>query len=94
MPNSHFNERFDYAYSGLGIYYENGKIVVGDVIEGSPAAKAKILSGDEIFSVGNNLSHNIQTYKNILQTPNEDIKVIIKRGAAFLMLNLRTTSIK
>jgi len=94
LPNSHFNERFDYAYSGLGIYYENGKIVVGDVIEGSPAAKAKILSGDEIFSVGNNLSHNIQTYKNILQTPNEDIKVIIKRGAAFLMLNLRTTSIR
>jgi hypothetical protein len=94
LPNSHFNEKFDYAYTGLGIYYENGKIVVGDVIEGSPAAKAKLLPGDEIFSVGNNLSHNIQTYKNLLQTPNEDIKVIVKRGAAFVMLNLHTSTIR
>jgi len=94
LPNGHFNEKFDYAYTGLGIYYEDGKIVVGDVIDGSPAAKAKILVGDEIFSVGNNLSHNIMTYKNILQTPNEDIKVIIKRGEAYVMLYLHTTSIK
>jgi hypothetical protein len=94
LPNGHFNEKFDYAYTGLGIYYEEGKIVVGDVIEGSPAAKAKILVGDEIFSVGNNLSHNIMTYKNILQTPNEDIKVIVKRGENFVMLYLHTTSIK
>jgi PDZ domain/Aspartyl protease len=94
LPNGHFNEKFDYAYTGLGIYYENGKITVGDVIEGSPAAKAKILPGDEIFAVGNNLSHNIMTYKNILQTPNEDIKVIVKRGEAFIMLTLHTISIK
>lgn len=94
VPNSHFNERFDYAYTGLGIYYENGKIIVGDVIEGSPAAKAKILPGDEIFSVGSNLSHNIQTYKNILQTPNEDIKIIVKRENAFIMLNLHTAMIR
>ncbi|GAB2839884.1 aspartyl protease family protein [Ferruginibacter profundus] len=94
LPNGHFNEKFDYAYTGMGIYYENGKITVGDVIEGSPAAKAKIMAGDEIFSVGNNLSHNIMTYKNILQTPNEDIKVIVKRGEAFLMVTLHTVSIK
>jgi hypothetical protein len=94
LPNSRFNEKFDYAYTGLGIYYEEGKIVVGDVIEGSPAAKAKIMVGDELFSVGNNLSHNIMTYKNILQTPNEDIKLIIKRGEAYVMLYLHTVSIK
>jgi hypothetical protein len=94
LPNAHFNEKFDYAYTGLGIYYEEGKIVVGDVIEGSPAAKAKIKVGDEIFSVNNNLSHNIMTYKNILQTPNEDIKVIVKRDESFVMLYLHTTSIK
>jgi len=94
LPNGHFNEKFDYAYTGLGIYYEEGKIVVGDVIDGSPAAKAKIMVGDEIFSVGNNLSHNIMTYKNILQTPNEDIKLILKRGEAYVMLYLHSTSIK
>lgn len=94
LPNGHYNEKFDYAYTGLGIYYENGKIVVGDVIEGSPAAKAKLLPGDEIFSVANNLSHNIQTYKNLLQTPNEDIKVIVKREGAYIMLNLHTSIIR
>ncbi|MGC4101077.1 aspartyl protease family protein [Ferruginibacter sp.] len=93
-PNGHFRDNFDYAYTGLGIFYENGKIIVGDVIEGSPGAKAKIKVGDELFSVNNNLSHNIMTYKNILQTPNDDIKVIVKRGETFIMLNLRPASIK
>ncbi|MEY2917152.1 MAG: hypothetical protein RIS73_866, partial [Bacteroidota bacterium] len=94
LPNSHFNESFDYAYTGLGIYYENGKITVVDVIEGSPAEKAKFMAGDEIFSVGSNLSHNIMVYKNILQTPNQIIKVIVKRGKDFVMLELHTLSIK
>ncbi len=94
LPNSHYNESFDYAYTGLGIYYVDGKIMVEDVIEGSPAAKAKFMPGDELFSVGNNLSHNINVYKNILQTPDQQIKVIIKRGDNFIMLNLRTISIQ
>jgi len=94
LPNSHFADRFDYAYTGLGIYYENGKIVIGDVIEGSPAAKAKIKAGDELFAVGNNLTHNITAYKNILQTPNEDIKVIVIRNGVFLTLSLHTTTIR
>lgn len=94
LPNSHFNEKFDYAYNGLGIFYENGKIVVGDVIAGSPGAKANIMIGDEIFAVGNNLSHNIMSYKNILQTPNEDIKMVVKRGVNLITVTLHTTSIK
>jgi hypothetical protein len=39
LPNSHFNESFDYAYTRLGIYYENGKIIVEDVIKDSPAIR-------------------------------------------------------
>ena len=94
LPNNHFNESFDYAYTGLGIYYVDGKIMVEDVIDGSPAAKAKFMPGDEVFTVGNNLSHNINAYKNILQTPNQIIKVIVKRGEDFKILNLHTKSIK
>jgi hypothetical protein len=94
LPNSRFNEIFDYAYTGLGIYYENGKIVVGDVIEGSPGAKAKFKVGDEIFAVDKNFSHNINTYKNILQTPNAEIRVIIKRDDQLVQLSLRTQSIR
>ncbi len=94
LPNSHFNETFDYAYTGLGIYYVDGKIIVEDVIEGSPAAKAMFLPGDEIFSVGSNLSHDINVYKNILQTPDEIIRIIVKRKENFVMINLHTISIK
>ena len=94
LPNSHFNDNFDYAYSGLGVYYTNGKIMIEDVIEGSPADNAHFKVGDEIFSVGGNLSHNIQVYKNLIQVPNENIKIIINREGKLMMINLKTASIE
>ena len=94
QPNKHFKESFDYAYTGLGIYYDDGKIIVEDVIEGSPGAKAKFMVGDEVFAVNNNFSHNINAYKNILQTANEEIKVIVKRNQQLIVLNLYPVSIK
>lgn len=94
IPNSHFREVFDYAYTGLGIYFTDGKIMVEDVIEGSPAAKAKFMAGDELFAVNNNFSHNINAYKNILQTPNEEVKVIVIRNKLFVQLTIYTKSIK
>ena len=93
-PNNGFYERFDYAYTGLGIYYTNGKIMVEDIIAGSPADKAKFKVGDEIMVVGTNFSHNINTYKNLLQVPNQDIKVIVKRGENLITLLLSTISIR
>jgi len=93
VPNSHFNEPFDYSYTGLGIYYVDGKIIVEDVIENSPASRSGFLVGDEIFAVDNNITHNIQTYKNILQTPNVRIRVIVKRNNEMKLLLLKTESI-
>jgi len=93
LPNTHFSEPFDYAYTGLGVYYVDGKIMVEDVIEGSPADKAQFKVGDEIFSVDANLSHNIQVYKNLLMQTTADVKVIVKRNDKFILLSLRTISI-
>lgn len=93
LPNSHFNESFDYAYTGLGIYYEEGKIIVEDVIPGSPADKARFKLGDEVIAVDRNFSLNIQAYKNILQTPNASIKVIVRRNGSLKELTLYTKSI-
>jgi len=93
LPNTHFTDLFDYAYTGLGIYYIDGKIIVIDVIDDSPAQKAGFIAEDEVISVGNNLSHNIQFYKNMLQIPNQKIKVIVKRGKDLLQLLLKTESI-
>jgi hypothetical protein len=93
LPNSHFNDQFDYAYTGLGIYFIDGKIMVEDVIAGSPAHKAGFEVGDELFSVGNNLSNNIQQYKNMLLVPNQQLLVIVRRNASLLRLKLFTKSI-
>lgn len=93
-PNAHFNESFDYAYTGLGIYYVNGKIMVEDVIAGSPADKAKFKVDDEVLAVDKNLSLNMQVYKAMLQRPNESIKVLVRRGKGELKeLTLNTVRI-
>jgi predicted aspartyl protease len=93
-PNGNYNESFDYAYTGLGIYYIDGVISVEDVIPNSPAAKAGILVGDQIVGVGNNLSNNIQVYKDLLQTPNASINVLIKRNEKMKFVVLNTISIR
>lgn len=93
-PNSHFNENFDYAYTGLGIYMVNGKILVEDVIKGSPADKAHFNVNDEIIAVDKNFSLNMQAYKYILQRPYESIKVLIKRDGVLKELTINTVSIR
>lgn len=93
QPNSHYDDQFDYAYTGLGIYYIDEKIVVVDVIANSPGEKCGFQPDDEIISIGNNFSKNIQQYKNLLQTPNETFKVIIKRGKELKELTIRPKSI-
>ena len=93
-PNAHFDETFDYAYTGLGIYFVNGKVVVQDVIDNSPAAKARFQVNDEVLAVDRNFSQNMQTYKSLLQRPNESIKVLIRRESGELKeLTLNTARI-
>lgn len=92
-PNSHFKDPFDYVYTGMGIYFEKGKIMVEDVIKDSPADKAGIMIGDVIFSVNKNFSNNIMVYKNLLQVANERIKIIVFRDGKPLEITLRTSTI-
>jgi predicted aspartyl protease len=94
LPNSNFKEPFDYAYTGLGIYFVDGVIVVEDIIATSPADRAGFKIGDEIIGVNSNLSNNIQAYKDILQTTNESIKILIRRKNVIKLLTLNTLSIR
>ena len=93
LPNSHFNEPFDYAYTGLGIYYENGKIIVEDIIKNSPADRCGFKLNDQVIGIGGNFSNNIQAYKNLLQVTGERIKIVVKRNEELIVLSLRTESI-
>ncbi|MBW7889795.1 MAG: aspartyl protease family protein [Chitinophagaceae bacterium] len=93
VPNSHYRSPFDYAYTGLGIYFIEGRVQVEDVIPGSPGEKAGFKSGDIIISVGNNMSNNIQAYKNLLQVTGQKIKIIVNRSDSLLVLSLKPASI-
>ncbi len=93
LPNRHFHEPFDYAYTGLGIYFIDGKVMVEDVIPGSPAEKAGFRVGDQVYSMGTNFSQNIQEYKNMLLVANQRLKVIVLRENNLYELLLKTVSI-
>jgi hypothetical protein len=80
VPNSHFPEPFDYAYSGVELYLIDGEILIGDVAKGSPAEKAGLLEGDVVVAVNTNFSQNLNQYKAALQNTRGTAKFIIRRG--------------
>lgn len=92
-PNSHFNDAFDYSYTGIELYYINGQIIIGDVAKGSPAEKIGLLEGDVLVAVNKNFSQSLNQYKIAMQKPGELIKLIIQRSGRLMDFELRTKSI-
>lgn len=79
VPNKHFNDAFDYSYSGVELYFIGGSIIVGDVAKGSPAEAAGLKEEDIVIGINNNFSQNLNQYKVALQAANEKIKMVIRR---------------
>lgn len=78
-PNSHFNDEFDYSYTGMNMYYIDGHIIADDVIEGSPAEKAGLKKDDIIMAVNSNFSNNINSYRNMMQSVGDKITLLVTR---------------
>ncbi len=93
LPNGHFNDTFDYAYTGMSLYYLNGKIVIDNVTPASPADKAGLKADDILIAVGNNFSNNIMQYKNLLQTVYEKIPLVIRRNGELMQVRITPKSI-
>ena len=93
LPNSHFRDRFEYSYTGMSIFFIDGKIIIDDVIPGSPADKAKFKKDDIIISVDNNFSNDINQYKDILQSTSSKVKVVILRNNTPLIIEFKIGSI-
>lgn len=93
VPNTHYNDPFDYSYSGLELYLIDGLILVGDVAKGSPAEAAGILEGDEVIAVNKNFTQNLNAYKLALQVANERIRLVIRRNNELKAIEFRIRSI-
>jgi len=93
VPNSHYYDPFDYSYSGMELYFENGKIIIGDVAKNSPAELAGLKEGDVVLAVNKNFNQNLQQYKAAIQSTGDRIKMIIIRNGELKEINLKVKSI-
>lgn len=94
IPNQHIYDPFDYSYTGLGIYNDDSKIIVEDVMKGSPAMNAGIQVGDQIIAVGGNFTGNIQAYKTLLQASGQLVKVLLVRNTEWLIVNVKVGDVR
>jgi hypothetical protein len=92
-PNSHYRDLFDYSYTGLTLYWEDGIVKVGDIMPGSPAEKAGLQLDDILIAVNNNFSNNIQTYKNLLQNAGDKVRLILRRKGQLTTADIKVRSI-
>lgn len=93
QPNTHYYEPFDYAYTGMATYYIDGRILIEDIVAGSPADKAGLKVNDVLIGVNTNFTNNIMQYKTLLQTANEKIKLYISRDGKLMELSIKPLSI-
>lgn len=93
VPNSQFKDFFDYAYTGLAMYYVDGEILIDEVAPGSPADKAGFKKNDYVLSINNDFSKSIQSYRVKLQSVREKLTFLILRDGDIITLNLKPVSI-
>ena len=88
-PNSHFNDEFDYSYTGMNMYYVDGRIIADDVIEGSPAERGGLMKDDIIMAVNSNFSNNINAYRNMMQGVGDKVTLLITRENQPLFISFK-----
>lgn len=93
VPNSHYNEPFDYSYTGIELYYIDGAIIIGDVAKDSPAEKAGLQEGDVVVAVNKNFSQNLQQYKAAIQTTGDRLQLVIQRNGELIQFSFKVKSI-
>jgi hypothetical protein len=93
VPNTHMGDPFDYSYTGMNFYFIDGKVVITEVQQNSPAEKAGLMPDDIIFGVETNFSNNIQQYKALLQNAGEKVRILIFRNNQPQMIELKVGSI-
>lgn len=89
IPNKHLREPFDYSYTGLGIYQIDGRVIVEDVLPGSPGELAGFRTGDMILAINNDISGNIRVYKEMLQQTGAKLRFLVRNEDGIRVLVMR-----
>ncbi len=92
-PNNHFNDPFDYAYSGIELFYTKGDIIIGDIAAGSPAEKAGLKEGDIVLGINDTISQSLSDLKDTLMKSNGKIRIIILRKKILMEFKFKIKSI-
>ena len=93
VPNSHYYDPFDYSYTGIELYYEEGYIILGDVARNSPAEAAGLKEGDVVVAINKNFSQNMQLYKAALQNTGDRVNIVVRRDGELLVFDFKVKSI-
>ena len=93
VPNSHFRDPFDYSYSGIELYFIDGRIEIGSVAVGSPAEQAGIKEGDVVIAINNDFSQNFNKYKMAILASNTKVKIVIRREGELVQVEMKMKSI-
>ena len=92
-PNIHYNDPFEYGYSGFSMLVEGEDVFVEDVITDSPAHSSGLRSGDIIVGINGDFSGNIQIYRTMIQETEKPVKLLVKRNNELLEMSFRPISI-
>ncbi len=92
-PNTLFREPFQYAYSGMELYYINGSIMIGSIVKGSPADIAGLKEGDVVIAIDNDAGQDFVQYKKTLMTARKRINLIIQRDGKLMEVPLKLWSL-
>jgi Aspartyl protease/PDZ domain len=94
IPNSSFNQPFDYSYSGVIIGLVGGKIVVTDVMKDSPGEAAGFREGDVILGINGDTKQDVQVYQGLLRTIGPRVRVVVRHNEGDVaQLSLKVKSI-
>lgn len=93
VPNSHYRDPFDYSYSGIELYFVDGKIEIGSVAPGSPAEQVGIKEGDVVIAVNNDFTQNFNKYKAAILATAAKVKLVLQRNGELKLVELKVKNI-
>lgn len=93
-PNTHFNDHFDYHYSGISFYMIDGLVSIADIVPNSPGVLFGFKEDDIIFSLDKKIVWNLQSIKDYFEQNQSKHVIGVIRNEQILELPIILKNIK